>query len=165
MIVSIFRHGEAADAANDRQRPLTQRGEREIANACAPFVSACEHAQVQLPSALLHSPWLRTTQTANILAEISNSTELVVCDALYPGGNVADVERTLDELLDEGSDHVMLVSHQPLVSYLLSHFLTDSSAVPPMAPGAWVTFSLDVVGARGGQLAFWAVPPVYEVQR
>ena len=116
------------------------------------------------PALVLFSPWVRTRETAEIIAAAFNHTQLREFDALRPGSTVPAVEDALGlvEHGPRGPGHIVLVSHQPLVSQLVSHFLGPGSRVPALSPGSLVTFTLEAVARDCGELRFWAAPPGYE---
>ncbi len=142
MRVTVWRHGEAGSAPSDRERALTDRGRRELITQAQEFVARSCAAGAQKPVAIHHSPWLRTTQTADVLAGILE-VPVVAFATLAPGSTLVDV----DQALDPGERHIVLVSHQPLVSELLWFWL-DSIDLPPLAPGGWATVDI-TAHARG----------------
>ena len=164
MIITIWRHGEAGRAATDRQRQLTGRGQDDVGFGCLAFHRALEVRGIVPPELILFSPWTRTFQTAEIVASAFTHAPSREHAALRPGSAVTAVEHCLVSLSDmpEAPAHVVLVSHQPLVSELVEFYLGPASNVPPMSPGALVTFALDVPAQHCGELVFWAAPPEYE---
>lgn len=168
MQVTILRHGEAGDAPRDRDRTLTGRGRREVSRGAQQFLHSCQALGVALPTAVYTSPWLRTCETTDIaLQALGHSTPRHELTALQPGGDVAGVEVALAGTAnaDRPETHVLLVSHQPLVTYLVRHWVSGGEVVPPLSPGGLVSFSLPVVAADCGELTFWMLPPLYEPQR
>lgn len=165
MLVTIWRHGEAGAARSDRDRALTTRGANDIKHGCHQFQAACEAKNFGRPQAILHSPYTRTVETANILASNFKGASIKPLRVLEPGNDVAGVEAALDEQLLQGkaADHIILVSHQPLVSYLLNYLLGEAGRVPSLSPGALATVELDTTGQGCACLAFWAMAPKYEV--
>lgn len=164
MIVTIWRHAEAGRAATDRQRELTDQGFDDIGFACSQLHKTLEARGVVQPELILHSPWVRTRETAEIIASAFTHASKREASALQPGSNIAKVEDLLAALAAAlpRPCHVVLVSHQPLVSQLVDHYLGVASGVPPLCPGALVTFTLEVVARHCGELQFWAAPPEYE---
>jgi phosphohistidine phosphatase len=164
MILTIWRHGAAEDGSNDRLRELTMTGRDDVGFGCTRFRQACKARNIQPLTSILHSPWLRTTQTAEIITIAFNPLMITPENALRPGGSPSAVDAVLAEC--DGGDseqHIALVSHQPLVSYLVDHYLGDYDSVPPLPPGGLVTLSIDVAAHDCGKLLFWAFPPEYEV--
>lgn len=164
MIVTIWRHGEAGRAATDRQRELTGPGRDDINFGARQFQKTLALRAIEPPSRILYSPWTRTSQTAEIIASAFSEASRLEQAALRPDTTVAAVEHCVDNL-HRGTDapgHVILVSHQPLVSQLVEYYLGVSANVPPLSPGALVTLTLDVSARDCGELIFWAAPPGYE---
>lgn len=164
MIVTIWRHGEAGPAATDRQRELTDEGFDDIGFGCRQFHEALEARLMPAPDLFLHSPWLRATQTAEILASAFTHAPARELAALRPGGVVTEVATELAavEVTVPVPAHVVLVSHQPLVSQLLDYFLGVPCGVPSLSPGSLATLELPVAAAACGALRFWAAPPEYQ---
>ena len=166
MYLTIWRHGEAGVASSDRQRELTPTGVDDIGFGCQRFHEHCESRGVPHPQRILYSEWLRTTQTANLIARVYNHALLQACDALLPGRRPAQVDTVLGELAGAGDGegvHILLVSHQPLVSALVDHYEGERDRSPGLVPGGLATFDLAVPAAGGGQLLFIAQPPEYAV--
>lgn len=161
MILTIWRHGEAGSASRDEQRELTVRGADDISFGCQQFHQACEGRGIAHPTRILHSPWLRTTQTAEIIAGAYSHATVLPCEALRPGATPEDLDRALGSYLAE--PHVLLVHHQPLVSRVLGHYLGDAAAVPFLSPGGLASLSIDVPAPAVASLLFWSLPPEYEV--
>lgn len=164
-ILTIWRHGTAEEAAVDRDRELTVAGRDDVGFGCRQFHHACRQRNLAHPQHILYSPWVRTTQTAEIVASSFNHASTAPATALQPGSKVAAVDRALAALFGKaGMDpHVLLVSHQPLVSQLVDYYLGDAGRVPVLPPGGLVTLSLVSPDRGCGTLLFWAFPPEYEV--
>jgi phosphohistidine phosphatase len=164
MILTIWRHGQAEDSTPDRQRVLTESGRDDVGFGCHQFHEACLARKIPHPHNILHSDWLRTTQTAEILAAAFSHATVTSEDALLPGSDVAAVDAALMHLVanDDCDVHVVLVSHQPLVSRLVDHYLGERTSVPSLSAGGLATLSLAVPGPAAGTLLFWALPPEYE---
>lgn len=163
MILTVWRHGAAQDGEIDRQRELTDSGCDDIGFACRQFHKACRDRAIALPTAILYSPWVRTSQTAEIIAAAYTRASCKAEPALQPGSRATAVDQALAEMAFAESAHVLLVSHQPLVSHLVDQYLGDGGKVPGLSPGGLVTLSFDILAPSCGQLLFWALPPEYEV--
>ena len=161
MWVSLVRHGEAGHAADDRARTLTDNGVRDATEVGA-YLARLGLKHHVPPSLVLHSPYTRTRQTAELLAGQCGAIPLIADSALIPGGTVDAVEALVDRCAKDATAHVVLVSHQPLVSHIHTFFLGQDHTVPPMIPAAVTTFALDTVGPQLGSLLYWAVPGQYE---
>lgn len=163
MILTIWRHGQAGSAATDRQRELTRSGRDDLARACRRFQAICRDRSLPLPDLVLFSAWLRTTQTAGIICDAMDVNPPQPCAALLPASDVHTVDKALGEVFESPNlaQHLLLVSHQPLVSRLVDHYLGDFGRVPSLAPGGLATLSLAVPAPACAQLLFWAMPPDY----
>ena len=164
MIVTIWRHGEAGSAASDRLRELTVRGAADVDFACHRFHDICHARGIPKPGLVLHSAWVRTTQTADIIASAFTHAGLSPNKALQPGGSIEAVDAALVPITvaESNVQHVVLVSHQPLVSYLVDYYLGCMGRVPSLSPGGLVTLDLPLPAVDCGLLLFWALPPEYE---
>ncbi len=136
----------------------------DIGFGCHRLHDALHMRSLPAPDLILYSPWVRTTETAKIILSAfthANSHEL---GALRPDSTVPAIESSLADLqvTTDGTAHLVVVSHQPLVSQLARHLLGAGHGVPSLSPGALVSLSLDVVAADCARLLFWAVPPEYE---
>lgn len=163
MIVTIWRHGLAEEGANDRLRNLTSTGRDDVGFGCNQFQHACQRRGVPPLTTILHSPWVRTTQTADIIAGAFTGAQNTPEPALRPGSSLSAVDVLLSALAAGGVvQHAVLVSHQPLVSQLVDHWLGDTGRVPALPPGGLVTLSFAVAAPACATLVFWAFPPAYE---
>ena len=164
MIVTIWRHGEAGSAVSDRLRELTGQGMDDVGFGCHRFHEICEKRDIGHPELILHSEWVRTTQTADIIANAFTHARIMRLGAVVPGNTPADVDRALEPVItaEEAPTHILLVSHQPLVSRLVDHYLADAGAVPLLSPGGLVMLDLSAPQRGCGRLLFWALPPQYE---
>ena len=122
MQVCIVRHAIAFERdserwPDDRERPLTRRGERRFAKAARGLATLVPDVDL-----VLSSPLVRARQTAEILTDHAGWPAQTPCPELEP-------EREPSELLDalrwrSGVASVALVGHEPHLTRLLAHFLT-----------------------------------------
>ena len=127
MQVFIMRHGDAAlDAASDSVRPLTSCGcdeSRLMANWL-------KGQKVDIERVLV-SPFLRAEQTLDVVGECMNLPGNVdVLPELTPCGDVGMVSAWIQTLANEGVASVLVISHLPLVGYLVSELCPGET--PPM---------------------------------
>ncbi len=164
MILTIWRHGQAGQAADDRVRELTPTGRQDVATGAKALAEICDRKSLPQPDAIWYSRWQRTAQTTEIIAATLGNVASHSEDALIPGASPEEVEQALDTIWDSASvpRHLILVSHQPLVSELADFFTGERGAIPHHPPGGLVTLSLDSPSAVGGGLLFWAFPPLFE---
>jgi phosphohistidine phosphatase len=147
MLVTVWRHGEAGGAPRDRDRALTNFGAEALGKAVLRFKDVIEAEAQPAVTSIVSSPWLRTLQTADILGGAVGVTPRSVA-WLAPNAALKDVELIFG--LQE--KHLLLVSHQPLVSELLWYWL-DDKALAPLAPGGWASVLITDHGQGLGTLS------------
>jgi phosphohistidine phosphatase len=127
MKLYILRHGEAADHGdlrykNDADRPLTPKGIQRT--------KALAHALRQLEitfDVIFSSPLVRARETAEIVERgLRLHGRLELTEHLAPSG---DVERLVHQLnkVRPVPESILLVSHEPYLSSLISLLCTGSS--------------------------------------
>lgn len=165
MILTIWRHGQAGMASTDRERQLTGRGVDDVGFGAGRFRLSCRAHGIADPDLILHSLWVRTTQTADIIGNHFPLASREASTALVPGRTAAGVDAELERWMPAEPDaHLLLVSHQPLVSTLVDHYLGEPGRVAPLVPGGLATLRLEVPAFGCGELLFSAQPPEYEAQ-
>ena len=123
MEMLLVRHGIAADAAPrhpDALRPLTTRGRRRMQRAVAGLLALdlrCDR--------VLHSPWKRAAQTAELLVPLACGP-IVACDRLALPPDAALIEWLRKACRRD--ERLALVGHQPWMGELLALLATASSA-------------------------------------
>ncbi|RDK89420.1 phosphohistidine phosphatase SixA [Enterobacillus tribolii] len=150
-----MRHGEAAiAAASDAARPLTVRGHDESVQ-----MATWLRAQSYAIDRVLVSPYLRAQQTLSAVHEVLTLPETAVTlPELTPGGDAGMVAGYLEMLAREGAETVLVVSHLPLVGYLVSALCPQET--PPMfATSAIAEVTLDNEGENGA--LEWQVSPAH----
>ncbi|MCE2595702.1 phosphohistidine phosphatase SixA [Motilimonas cestriensis] len=152
MLVYIMRHGQAEMMAKtDALRPLTQQGHDEsvkMARWLAPQVSELDH--------ILCSPYLRAQQTLNaIQPHLPQASSLEELAFLTPSGNTTAVANHLFQLAEQGMKQVLIVSHLPLVGYLVGELCPDEGS-PIFATSGIACIELD--DDLQGQLHFLHAP-------
>ena len=142
MQVFIMRHGDAAlDAASDSVRPLTSCScdeSRLMANRL-------KGQKVDIERVLV-SPFLRAEQTLDVVGECMNLPAGVdVLPELTPCGDVGLVSAYLQALANEGIATALVISHLPLVGYLVSE-LCPGETPPMFTTSAIASVTLDESG-------------------
>jgi len=167
MIVTILRHGQAGAAPQDSLRTLTAQGREDVSLAAHKLLAVTGQSHLSAPALILYSEWLRTKQTAQIVAEKMPEASLQAADALVPGGTQAEVDALLEHICttENAVDHALLVSHQPLVSELADYYLGQAGLIPPLSPGSLVTMEMEVPAYGCASLRFQLMPPNYEAIR
>ena len=153
MQVFIMRHGDAAlEAASDSVRPLTHCGCNESRQ-----MASWLNGQALDIERVLVSPYLRAEQTLATVREALNlPAEQEVLPELTPGGDPGLVACYLHTLAKEGVKSVLLISHLPLVGYLVSE-LCPQEAPPMFATSAIACINFDADDCEGK--LEWQVSP------
>lgn len=113
MLLLIMRHGEA-EAKAEGERYLTKFGATESRKA----LESAKNLGAKV-NAIACSPLARAKETAQIASQVFNSN-YEVSDSLEPESSP---ERVYEELIGRYKSDVLMISHQPLVSKLLSDLL------------------------------------------
>jgi phosphohistidine phosphatase len=141
----VLRHGEAeARASSDAARELTDRG-------CHQVVESARQLLGKPLQRIIASPYVRARQTAEQVQQVLRRREAVVTVPwLTPD---SDPRRVLSELDALNLDHVLLVSHQPLVGALIGLLVHGSYQHPePMSTASLAELEGEHVLAGGMQL-------------
>ena len=116
MILYIMRHGEAeANSSSNGERHLTERGASQVTRVL--------HFANQMGAnitSIASSPLVRAKQTAEIAKRIFK-VDYVITNSLEPEGSPEAIYEELSN--HKSSERMLLISHQPLVSRLLSDLL------------------------------------------
>ena len=115
MKLYLIQHGEAKPEAEDPERSLTARGEKEVM-----AVSKVAGGLQIRPSKIYHSGKLRARQTAEIIA-----SALKISDLVQPatGLNPNDDIHLWAERISKEKEDLMLVGHLPFLEKLTSLLL------------------------------------------
>lgn len=142
-----MRHGEAEPmAASDQLRSLTSKGVNDVNQMATWLVQQYGHFDW-----IWSSPYLRTQQTAELmLAKQTDSCQLELVPDLTPDADAASFQSFLDVCLASKPDaRILLVSHMPLVSFLVAQF-TQTDHAPVFTPAQLVC--IDYKPEHNGQL-------------
>lgn len=147
MQVLIMRHGEASfHAESDAARNLTNRGREQTAQ-----MAVWLRAKVSRIDRVLVSPYIRAQQTLDVFkAEfpLPATSDIDVLSELTPGGDPEQTIEYLIALAEDGVDSVLIVSHLPLVGYLVADLCPG--VYPPMfSTSAVACVSIDTGEGRG----------------
>jgi phosphohistidine phosphatase len=154
--IYFLRHADAGDPegwrGDDAQRPLSPKGVRQ-AERLAAFLGGSGFA----PDAILSSPKLRATQTAEILAGVL--TRPVTTDDRLAGGFTIEGLRSLVETLErrDAVRRVVLVGHDPDFSSVVST-LCGAKGIR-LSTCTLARVDIDERPAPGRGSLRWLVPP------
>ena len=153
-----MRHGEAQpvleQGSTDCQRPLTEQGKREV-NLVAHWL---KDKQINL-NTIFVSPYVRAQQTCEI-ANTKISVKTSTLDLITPSGDAKlvhdfidgwceqHVKKTDKPLCEEDEKNILIISHMPLVSYLVAQ-LTQSTNAPIFATAAIAHIEYDEKTMQG----------------
>ncbi|OCG46547.1 phosphohistidine phosphatase SixA [Gilliamella sp. Choc5-1] len=126
MKVCIMRHGEAGfSASSDSSRTLTNYGINQ-SNQAGKWLKQ-QNFQFEIG---LVSPYLRAQQTLTELSSHVSVAKVETNQFLVPGGSPSHIADVLAILLNDGVENVIIVSHLPLVGYLVNELCPQ--VAPPM---------------------------------
>jgi phosphohistidine phosphatase len=155
----IVRHAPAGDPAaweaegkDDRLRPLTPDGKKQMRRAIAGLATLVREIDV-----LASSPLVRAMQSAQIVAS-EFGCDIVTVEELEPK---RDPEELLQWLKQQRSDHtIAVVGHEPHLSTLIGHLTTGKrvSFVVLKKAGTALLDLADSPRPGGGSLE-WLLPP------
>ncbi|WP_368165897.1 phosphohistidine phosphatase SixA [Aeromonas sp. R9-1] len=142
MKIYIMRHGQAGmNAKSDESRPLTEQGLHEsvqMARWLAPQMTGLDR--------VIHSPYLRARETwLAICSELPEARVVEESDEITPYGDAARVASYL-EALAGNAESLLVVSHLPLVGYLV-HALCPGHEAPLFATSGMAC--IDFENGRG----------------
>ena len=149
MLVTIWRHAEAAPVLDDELRELTDRGRKQLSASVDALSTWLVTECMSRVDVLRFSPLIRSRQSAERLVQACGVLEWD--EALWLRPLVAT--QKVDALISKSPAlckcaHILLVSHHPLVAELIASW-SDSTELPPLLPGGCAT--LDVLSPeRGG---------------
>jgi phosphohistidine phosphatase len=153
MKIYILRHGIAEDSnsGGDPHRVLTQPGRYKVEKITR-FLSG----KVR-PGKILTSPYVRAVQTAEIAAEvwgIKNRVEF--SDSLLPLCGAAD---TLTACKAAGVDEIMVVGHNPHLSYFVSECISGGSAYTSLKKASVTCIEFESAPEIGRGNLKWMITP------
>lgn len=162
MKLFILRHGDAeVYASSDDQRQLTEQGRRNVTQTATKYAK-----ELCTVDSVLVSPYVRAQQTADIvLSSLSledtaqaNALSVSTVDFITPDIPPQTVINKLFSLQEQMSDaNILLVSHQPLVGYLINLFCQGQPNFMggyPMSPASLACLEMDVIAAGCADLVF-----------
>jgi phosphohistidine phosphatase len=152
MKIYILRHGIAEDAQGsqpDSERALTPEGKKKLRGVLRAAV-----ASGVSPSLILTSPYRRAVQTAQLAAEVLNyKGELLQTKTLEPGSHPRVV---WDEIrVHKDQPHILLSSHEPLLSSLTAYLLGCPGLQLDFKKGALACVEIDRFTAEPQGVLKW----------
>jgi phosphohistidine phosphatase len=157
MDLYLVRHAAAFDPdpsqwPNDRERPLTPKGEKRFHRAARGLCSLVSSVDV-----VLSSTYRRAWRTAELLSAAGWPAP-VECEALEGGRAPAEVLQALQAYSTSGS--VALVGHEPTMHELVSYLLTADTGHAQVVFGKGAVARLELDGLRPGAARLrWLLAP------
>ena len=125
MNLYLIRHAiaeEESPSGEDSQRELTDKGAKKMRL----IAKGLRTLGVEF-DLILSSPYLRATQTAEILSEVFKKKKFVLSDHLIPAG---DPNLLIAEINEKHTvDSLAIVGHEPYLSTLVSLLTADGAPV------------------------------------
>lgn len=141
-----MRHGDAQPyASSDQMRQLTPRGVTEVQKN-----GLWLKQQTSGFDLVLVSPYIRAQQTQQIICDmIEAPTRLETTEDLVPEGSVENIHDYIDAAIQlYHPKNILLVSHMPLVSYLVEELSIEH--ISPIFPTAGIAYiEYDVKQMKG----------------
>lgn len=155
MQLLIVRHAPAEEPtdlhASDHVRPLTSKGRKLFREFTQRFLKPD-----MAPSLILHSPLVRTTQTAEILQEVLALPKgsIHVEPRVGPGMSLSQVIQVVQ---GTGAERVAIVAHNPDVGYWTSQLIGGGSI--EFKKGSMASIEFDSGIAPGIGRLNWFISP------
>jgi phosphohistidine phosphatase len=146
MRIFIMRHGQAEyQASSDQARQLTSKGKHEALM----MGQILKNNEIDF-DALFVSTYIRAQQTMNIVTtEVNNHVSHEVLDFITPSGSAQFVHDYIDGVIvPKKLNTILIVSHMPLVSYLVET-LTGGQSSPIFPTAGIAEIDYDVEQMRG----------------
>jgi len=152
MLVYLLRHAIAENnAATDSARDLTAQGLEQARSVAEKF-----HQRSPLMDKILCSPYNRAQQTAFAIMPLFPDIALSTDASITPDGDVYDVLESIERL---ELQHVLLVSHNPFLSNLLSVMVNGNMETHRYMDNATLyCISMDVVAPGCGEIVYTLEP-------
>ncbi|GAB2996159.1 phosphohistidine phosphatase SixA [Psychrosphaera aestuarii] len=136
----VVRHGEAESIqVNDETRVLTEIGKIE-----AKKTGNWLKSQTNIFDLVICSPYLRAQETKNIILTACETSDEVTSSSFIPSSipaTATDEIFAYAQKINKQDQHILCVSHMPLVSYLIGEL---SGHTPIMATAAVAKLKLDI---------------------
>lgn len=152
MLVYLLRHAIAQDyAATDSARDLTAEGLEQARSITEKFR---QHSPAM--DRVLCSPYNRAQQTASAVMTLFPNIVLSTDDSIKPEGDVYGV---IDAIEGYDVQHLLIVSHNPFLSNLLSVMVDGTmESHRYVANAALYCVSMDVVAPGCGEIIYTLEP-------
>jgi phosphohistidine phosphatase len=159
MKLFLLRHAIAEDTSfsgKDQDRALTPTGYERLDQV----LRVASHAGVE-PELIISSPYVRARQTAEKAAlRLRCDEPIVFSDALVPHSSPTEAWSDIRTIASAASaSRVLVVSHDPLISTLLSFLLDTTACIHSFKKAGMVRIDLFRTGARPAGEIHWILTP------
>ena len=158
MKLYLIQHGEAKTEAEDPERSLTARGEKEVL-----AISKMAGGLQIRPSKIYQSGKLRAKQTAEIIASGLKISDSLVQPA--PGLNPNDDIYAWVERISKEKEDLMLVGHLPFLEKLASFLLSGDERARLVLFRYGAIVCLDQKGDKGWAVRWILTPEMANLMR
>ncbi len=160
MNLFLLRHGLAVDRSKpgykkDADRPLTPKGKQRLWRVA----EAMEELELEF-DAIVTSPFLRATQTAEIIAEAFElGKKLSNSEHLTPSGNPKLLLEYLNQLAP-APKNVLLVGHEPYLSQFIGLLVAgNTNAQVDLKKGALCKLEIETLRCGRCATLAWLLTP------
>ena len=160
MNLYVLRHGLAVDRSKpgykkDADRPLTPKGKQRMWRVA----EAMEEMELEF-DAIIASPFLRATQTSEIVAEaLELRKKLSTTDHLTPNGNPKLLLEHLSQIKPAPKD-VLIVGHEPYLSQLIGLLVAgNTNALIDLKKGALCKLEIETLRCGRCATLAWLLSP------
>ena len=153
MRIFVMRHGQAQSiASSDQRRELTAAGKCETEKMAVWLVQQKQHFD-----AIFVSPYIRAQQTANIVNDtLDHPMSVTTLDFITPEDSASKMHNYIDITFNDDTEQkILIVSHMPLVSYLVAELTCDQHA-PVFQTASIAEIDYDVTTMKGQLIAHTA---------
>jgi phosphohistidine phosphatase len=152
----LIRHGVAEERGeawpDDQKRPLTEEGMSRLRKAARGLSRLGVSFDV-----MLTSPFVRTRQTAEMIADLLDGhPHIVNAESLAPGGSFAAVAADLEK--HSRRRRIALVGHEPGIGELAAHLIGSRHPIP-FKKGAVCRIDVDELPPDGPGELRWLLTP------
>lgn len=151
-MVYLLRHGIAENKAeSDEARELTREGLLQTRSVAEKF----KLYSPVLDKAIM-SPYKRAMQTASALQMVFPEVQFDVDSGIEPGGDIYAVMNAIENF---GAQQILMVSHNPLLSNLLSIMVDGSLNMnKTMGNSMLVCVNMDIMAPGCGEILYILEP-------
>ena len=152
MLIYLLRHGAVeATAESDEVRKLTLLGKQQIDSVVQQFT--CHTPRLDKS---LMSPYLRTRQTAAALDMLAPIASWEICYELTPDSDIYSLLAIIEQ---SGVSSLILVSHNPLLSNLVSLLVDGATEYKcHLDTGTLVCVRMEAIGPGCGEIVYTLRP-------